>query len=279
MTPALAVGFAVAGAVGYGFASVLQASAADRAHGTLRTVRDPRYLAGLALDLLAWLASLAALRVLPIYQVQATLAGSLAVTVLAARVMLAVRLRRSDLVAVAVTVAALAALAASAGPQHPAQLSGAGRLGLAAPAVLVGLAGWAAARARASGAAAVTAGLAFGGAALCARAVTLPDAPLRHLPATLASAAGNPLAWALLAYGGAGVLLYANALEHGPVGPVTALLWIAEVAAPSIVGVALLGDTVRPGWTPAAATALLASIAAAAILARPSTPTTGPRDA
>ncbi len=269
MTAAVAVGFAVAGAMGYGFASVLQASAAERARGTLRTVGDPRYLAGLVLDLLAWLASLAALRVLPVYQVQATLAGSLAVTVLAARVLLAARLRRSDLVAVAVTVAALAMLAASAGPQHPAQLSGAARLGLAAPAVLVGLAGWGAARARASGAAAVTAGLAFGGAALCARAVTLPDAPLRHLPATLAAAAGNPLAWALLAYGGAGVLLYAHALEHGAVGPVTALLWIAELTAPSIVGIALLGDTVRPGWTPAASTALLASIAAAVILARP----------
>jgi drug/metabolite transporter (DMT)-like permease len=277
---------ATAAAVGYGLASVLQASGASQAPGTLRTLRQPRYLAGVALDLLAWLASLAALRTLPVYQVQATLAGSLAVTVLAARLLLGTRLRAADITAVALTVAALAVLAAAAGPQHSSHLSGSGRLGLAAAAAPLALAGWATTRAAASApastgagagagaGAAIIAGLAFGGAALCARAITLPDDPLRHLSTALASAATDPLAWALAAYGGIGTLLYAYALEHAEVGPVSALLWIAEVTAPAIAGITLLGDSIRPGWTPAAGAALLATIAAAAVLAgRPRQPT------
>ena len=73
--------------------------------------------------------------------------------------------------------------------------------------------------------------------------------------------------WALVGYGATGVLLYAHALEHGQVTPVTALLWITEVIAPATVGVPLLGDTVRTGWLPAAAAAMAAAVGAAAVLA------------
>lgn len=69
------------------------------------------------------------------------------------------------------------------------------------------------------------------------------------------------------------MLLYADALQHGHVGAVTAGLWIAEVLAPSAVGIAILGDTVRTGWTPVALLAVAATVAAVAILA------TGPANA
>lgn len=265
--PAAALALAAAGAAGYGVASVLQAIGARRGSGTLRTLRDPVYLGGLGLDLLAWLASLLALRTLPVYQVQAVLAGSLAVTVVAARVVLAARLRPLDVAAIAVTVVALAALAASSGPQHPAHLPDATRVGLAVAAVPVALAGWAAARLGPPSASGALAGLAFGGAALCARAVTLPANPPQNAAKTLATIAAEPLAWALAGFGVTGTLLYAYALEHGQVGPVTALLWIAEVIAPAGIGVALLGDTVRAGWSMVAATAVIATVAAAAVLA------------
>jgi hypothetical protein len=141
--PTVALAFAAMGATGYGIASVLQAIGARRGSGTLRTLRDPAYLGGLGLDLLAWLASPVALRTLPVYQVQAVLAGSLAITVAVARIVLAARLRAVDVAAVAVTVVALAALAVSSGPQHPVSLTEATRLGLAVAAVPVALAGWA----------------------------------------------------------------------------------------------------------------------------------------
>ncbi|OHV62283.1 hypothetical protein [Pseudofrankia sp. BMG5.36] len=113
---AVALAFAVAAAVSYGAGSIAQAEGARRAPDTLRALRHPLYLAGLGCDLLAWLASVAALRTLAVYQVQAILAGSLAVTVLGARVVLAARIRRRD--AAAVTVLALIVVAAAAGPQE-----------------------------------------------------------------------------------------------------------------------------------------------------------------
>ncbi|MET7402679.1 hypothetical protein ABZS66_55285 [Dactylosporangium sp. NPDC005572] len=261
--PAAALAFAAAAAAGYGVASVLQAAGARRATGLLQTLRAPAYLGGIALDLLAWLASLVALRTLPVYQVQAVLAGSLAVTVVVARLRLSARLRPVDVAAVAVTVAALVALAAAAGPQDEARPAGAVRLGLALTAIPVALAGWAGTRWGRPALNAALAGLAFGGAALCARAATLPADPLRGLP----ELASEPLVWALAAYGLTGMLLYADALEHGDVGPVTAVLWIVEVLAPSVVGVLALGDTVRPGWGVVAAVAVTATVAAAAVLA------------
>jgi drug/metabolite transporter (DMT)-like permease len=259
----VALGFAVAGAVGYGAASVSQALAARRSTGTLHTLRQPLYLAGLGCDLLAWLASLVALRTLAVYQVQAVLAGSLAVTVLGARVVLAARLRRRDSVAVAVTVLALAVLALSAGPQDQIQPSGAVRFGLVTAAVLVAVCGWVAARVGSPGASAALAGLAFGGAALCARALPLSG----DVPAVLGALAVDPLTWGLVGFGVTGMLLYTHALQHGQVGPVTAVLWIVEVIAPSVIGVAVLHDMVRDGWAPCAVVAVLATTAAAAVLA------------
>jgi drug/metabolite transporter (DMT)-like permease len=259
----VALVFAVAGAVGYGAASVSQALAARRSTGTLHTLRQPLYLAGLGCDLVAWLASLVALRTLAVYQVQAVLAGSLAVTVLGARVVLAARLRRRDGVAVAVTVLALVVLALSAGPQDQIQPSGAVRFGLVAAAVLVAVCGWVAARAGSPGVSAALAGLAFGGAALCARALPLSG----DVPAVLGALATDPLTWGLVGFGVTGMLLYTHALQHGQVGPVTAVLWIVEVIAPSVIGVAVLHDTVRDGWAPYAVAAVLATTAAAAVLA------------
>ena len=267
VAPAVALGFAVAGAVGYGAGSVSQALAARRSTGTLHTLRQPLYIVGLGCDLLAWLASVVALQTLAVYQVQAVLAGSLAVTVLGARVVLAARLRRRDGAAVVVTVLALVVLALSAGPQEQIQPSGAVRFGLVTAAVLVAVCGWVAARAGSPGASAALAGLAFGGAALCARALPLSVPATRDAPAVLGVLAADSLTWGLVGFGVTGMLLYTHALQHGQVGPVTAVLWIVEVIAPSVIGVAVLHDAVRGGWAPYAVVAVLATTAAAAVLA------------
>jgi drug/metabolite transporter (DMT)-like permease len=260
-----ALGFAVLGAIGYGSASVLQAVGVARGAGGLSTFANPAYLLGLGLDLLAWLVSLVALRTLPVYQVQSILAGSIAVTVLLAWWFLGHRLSRFETVAIGVTIGALAVLGASSGPQPVARLGSAAGLGLALAALGVaalGLAAVAAGRPTLTGA---IAGLAFGGAALCARAVSVPEPLFSH--SGLTDLATDPLAYGLLGYGITGMLLYAQALEDGAVGPVTAMLWIAEVVAPSIVGVLLLGDSARAGWLPATVLALIAAVLAAGALA------------
>ena len=59
-----------------------------------------------------------ALRELAVYLVESVLAGSLALTVVAARLFLASRLRKRDTAAVVATLFALMVLAMSAGPQE-----------------------------------------------------------------------------------------------------------------------------------------------------------------
>lgn len=264
---AWAIALAVASAVGYGLASVIQAAGVKSATGTVAGVRQPVYLGGLALDLVAWATSLVALRSLPVYQVQSILAGSLAVTALAARAFLRAPLRRRDVAAIAVAVVCLAAIAASSAAHPAAEVPPATRWAIAAVSLPVTLLGVWAARRAFPALAGVVAGLAFGGTALCSRAATVPAHPLEDVATTIGVLGRDPLVYALAVYGVSGVLLYANALRNGSVGPVTALLWIAEVVAPALVGIWLLGDQVRQGWSAVAVVAVVGIIAAAGVLA------------
>ncbi|GAB3083005.1 hypothetical protein [Phycicoccus sp. Root101] len=254
----LALLAALVGTLGYGAGSVLQSVGASRASG-VAVARQPTYVAGLAFDAVAWMGSLVALRQLPLFAVQALLAGSLAVTVVLARLVLGVRVRRREGVAAAVITAALVVLAAGAGPlsavRPPRPFSPVMLVSLGVLAVATVLAGR---RAR-STELAVLGGVAFSGAALCARAA--------HGSGDWASLLHEPLAWAVLGYGALGMIGYTGALEHGSVGPATAILWVVEVALPAVVGVWVLGDAVRPGWAAPAVLALLLALGACVVLA------------
>ena len=263
----VALASAIFGAFSYGAGSILQAVGAGRSAGTVRTLGHPLYLLGVGCDLLAWAGSLVALRELAVYQVQSVLAGSLAVTVVAAWLFLSSRLRRRDVAAVAVTIGALTILAMSAGPQGHVEASTGLRIGFCVAALATALIGWCATKVASPGVVAALAGLSFGGSALSGRALMLPPAPAEHLAATALAIVTEPLVAALVTFAVTGMLLYTNALQHGQVGPVTAVLWVGEVVAPSAVGLALLGDTVRPGWDLASAIAGLVVVGAAVVLA------------
>jgi hypothetical protein len=57
-------------------------------------------------------------------------------------------------------------------------------------------------------------------------------------------------------------------LTAGHVGAVTAAMWVAQVVVPALVGVVLLGDHVRHGWTAPAVLALVTATTATVALAR-----------
>jgi hypothetical protein len=263
----VALTFAIFGAFSYGAGSILQAVGAKRSSGTVRTLAHPLYLIGVGCDVLAWAGSMIALRELPVYQVQSVLAGSLAVTVVAARMFLASRLRGRDVFAVVVTIGALTVLAMSAGPQEHVSATSGIRIGFCAAALATALIGWAATKIGSPGIVAALAGLAMGGAALSGRALALPEQPMADLGASALAIVTEPLTAAVLTFSAAGMLLYTQALQHGDVGPVTAVLWISEVVAPSAVALAVLGDTVRAGWDLWAAIAGLVTVGAAVLLA------------
>ncbi|MER6669394.1 hypothetical protein ABT256_32895, partial [Amycolatopsis japonica] len=142
-------------ACAYGVASVMQAIAAKATSGAedrvdprllVRVLRQWKFVAGLALDVIGFVAQVAALRVLPLFVVQAALAGSLAVTAVAART-LGVRLGRREWTAVAVVCAGLALLGMSA-ESEGSEPTGLGfRLVLIGAVVVLGTAGMFAGRA------------------------------------------------------------------------------------------------------------------------------------
>jgi hypothetical protein len=253
----IALTITVFGALCYATAAILQAVAARRTTSTVKALSHPLYLAGIGFDMLAWIGSIIALRELAVYVVESILAGSLAVTVVAARFVLKSRLRGRDVAAVAASLGALTMLALSAGPQHDVVATTELRLAFCAAAVTAAVVGWSATKIGSPGLAAAVGGLCLGGAALTGRA--LPGAPL--------DIATDPLTAALLTFAVTGMMMYAHALQIGQVGPVTAVHWTAEVIAPSAVALLFLGDAVRPGWETPAAIAGLVTVAAAVLLA------------
>lgn len=75
------------------------------------------------------------------------------------------------------------------------------------------------------------------------------------------------MTWLVVAYGVIGAVMYARSLERGPIGPATAALWVVEVVVPGLLGVAVLGDTVRPGWDLAALLGVALAVGACVVLA------------
>jgi hypothetical protein len=252
----VALGIVVFGAFSYATASILQAVAARRCNGTVQTMRHPFYLLGILCDMLAWVGSMIALRELAVYVVESVLAGSLAITVIAARFILKSRLRPRDVSAIIISLTALTVLSLSAGQQEDVHASNTMRWAFCTAAVCVVIVGVALTKlAVPAGAIAAVGGLCLGSAALVGRALPMDDALT------------DPLTLALLTFAFTGMLLYANALGRGEVGPVTAIHWTFEVVVPSAIALFLLGDTVRPGWGMAATIAGAVTVASAVLLA------------
>jgi drug/metabolite transporter (DMT)-like permease len=262
---------ALVAAVSYGIASVLQAVAARRTTRSegfdpgllVRLGGQLPYLAGLGLDLLGFVASLAALRRLPLFFVQSAIAGSVGVTAVVAVLVLGVRLQRRETAALAALGLGLVLLAVAARPESAAPLPAPARWGLLAG-VLV-LVGYGAAMARVAGTAgaaglAVGAGLGFGGVGIAARTIAVPD-PWWQLTT-------DPLGWAIVGYGVLAILLFGTALQRGSVTTASALTFAVETVVPAVIGIALLGDRPRPGYAPLALGGFLLTLGGAVLLAR-----------
>ncbi|MEV4598324.1 DMT family transporter [Amycolatopsis sp. NPDC049253] len=261
---------ALLSAVAYGVASVMQAVAAkatpDAGAGVdprllLRVLRQWKYVAGLGLDVLGFVAQIAALHVLPLFVVQATQAASLAVTAVAARVF-GVRLGAREWAAVVVVCAGLALLGSSAQSEGSDQVGLGFRLALAGAVVVLGLAGIVAGKAGRrvrTPALGLIAGLCFGLVAVAGRII--PSlAPLDLLT--------DPALYLVAVSGGMAMLFYATALQRGSVTTSTAMMVLGETVLPSLIGVVLLGDRTRPGFVIVAVAGFVLAVTAALALAR-----------
>lgn len=270
-----ALGCAVVAALSYGIGSVMQAAAARKAERRanldpmllVRLVRELTYVGGLALDLLGFVASVVALRTLPLFVVQSAVAASVGVTAIAASVAFGVRLLRYERVALVMLMFGFALLAVSARPERAASIGSAGQWILVCGVVVVVAAGAFSARLddrRAGIGLALCAGLSWAGTGIAARVLQMPSPPWRLLI--------DPVALCLAAYGILGVLLFATALQRGSVTAAAALVFTVETVVPSLLGVAFLGDRARAGFALVAALGFVATLGASIALARRSEP-------
>lgn len=262
---------ALAAALCYGVATVLQALGARRTAST--SGLDPRVLVralgqwpfvlGTGLDLAGYVCQFVALRQLPIFAVEAAQSANLAVTAVLAVPVLGARLHSREWGAVAAVCAGLALLGVSAGHEGPAHTHAAFRWSLLGGVALLGLAGrhcarltepW---RSRLLG---LLSGLGFGLIALATRVITdlSPSALVR-----------DPACYALLAGAALTFLLYTVALQGGVVTAVAAALVVGETVLPAAVGIVFLGDHSRPGpYVPLALIGFVLAVAGAIALSR-----------
>ncbi|MEO7069275.1 MAG: hypothetical protein ABI131_02165 [Nostocoides sp.] len=267
---------ALLAAVAYGIATVAQAvgvrrlAALPRPRGIAAVVRAGwPYAAGLSLDLAGFLASISALRRLPLFLVQSAVASSIAVTAVLGAVVLGHRLSRRERLAVAGVVAGLALLAVTA-VSGPATRPGRG-FGLSVTLSLVVVAGllvWGVThrgQATSVPALSVAAGLAFGVVGVAARTLAVPH-PLWHLVL-------HRHVWLLAVAGVLGTIAYAVALERGSVTSVAAICFSVETLLPAAVGLVWLGDGVRAGWWPVTALGFAATLGGCLTLAGRAEPT------
>ncbi|HWD83370.1 MAG TPA: hypothetical protein VG497_30930 [Kribbella sp.] len=254
---------ALAAAVAYGLASILQASAAgsSRDASAHDVVLKPRFVLGMVLDLVGFGAQVAALQVLPLFVVQSALAASLAVTAVAART-LGIRLGRREWLAVGVVCLGLALLGVSAGSEGNPVVGHGFRwaLGVAVAVLALARVSMLLVPRRLHGPLlGLIAGLGFGVVAVSGRIIpSLRPADLVTEPATYTAIAGGTLA----------MLGYAAALQRGGVTTATAMLVVGETVFPTLVGLLLLGDRARPGYAVVAVCGFVLAIAAALALAR-----------
>ncbi len=254
--------------VSTGFASVIEAIGARRATAapggseTMATLRNPIYLSGLGVDLLGFVAAVAAMQHLPMFVVQAAVAGSVGVTALVVA-KLGTPLTRVSIAALVAMIMGLALLAVSAAPEgvQPLPTFWAWMLVLAGlPIALLGLFCL-----RTSGrtrqiSLAVVSGVAFTVVAIAARTLDLPDG--------LGGWFISPNILAIVVNGLIGTACFAAALEHGSVTTTAAVMFTTETVLPSVIGLTLLDDDVRAGFLPLAALGFGLAVGGAVLLAR-----------
>ena len=263
------LGAAVA-AIAYGTATVLQAIGVQRMAAIpdgaalwTRLVAGRLYAFGLILDVLGFLASVASLRMLPLFLVESAVASSVAVTAVLAVLVLDLRLRHAEITALAVIGVGLVLLAVSAEPgpaHHAGAVAGWVLLGTAALVALMLLIGLRDANsARASLILATAAGAGYGLVGIAARALEVRHPWWRT--------AADPVLWALLAQGALAVIAYGFALHRGRVTTVAAITMVVETVFPAIVGLVFLGDAVRDHLTLLAVIGFVATLAGSLALA------------
>ena len=254
----------------YGVATVFQAMGARRVEGSegvdprllMRVLGSLPFLLGTAMDGVGLIFNLYALRKLPLFEVQGIVNTNLAVTAVAAGLLLHIRLTRNDKIAVAAVVGGLILLGIAAGPEGTGTFSSVGRWTLLGVSLFLAVTALVLGNVYKSAHPAVlgtVAGFLFGVFGLAVR--ILPSVE----PAQLVT---DPAAYAAVIASVTGFLFFTTALQRGSVNATAAALVVGETAVPALIGVTLLGDSARPGYGLVGVFGFLLAVGGALALAR-----------
>jgi drug/metabolite transporter (DMT)-like permease len=225
-------------------------------------LRERAILEALALNLVGFGFHLVALWHIPLFVAQTGIASSLAITAVLSVRVFGNKLSLVDWAAIASVCLGLGLLAGAAGSAGTGKEPARGDTGLTVAVVLLVILAFLATRVPGDVGAALiglVAGLGFALVSIAARLV--PEI-------TPYSVLTSPATYGLAISGGLGFFLYSLALQRGSVMTATAPMIVMQTATPAAIGVLLLGDTIRPGWSLAAAAGLILSGAGATALAR-----------
>jgi drug/metabolite transporter (DMT)-like permease len=267
---------AVFAALAYGTASVLQARGAQSVddtgagpgeapslRSTIAAMLTVAFIAGMALDGIGFLGNLVAARMIPLFLAQPIVSANLVVTVVLATIVLKAKLSQRDWIAIGVVVVALVLLGFAAGDEgrkHEWWLHWAV---LIAAVIILGLG--AAILPRMQSRVAVLAGLSggvlFGVLAVAVRILDGLD------PFDLGELFTDPALYAIILAGPGGFYMFTVALQKGAVSAASASLVVGETVVPGVIGIVVLGDTVREGWGPVAVIAFIAAVIGAVVVA------------
>lgn len=248
----------------YSGGALLQASGARRATRRRPAAVQPRFLAGLAMDLVAWLFAAVALRTVPVFAVQAVIGGSIALTAVIAARLIGARLPTPSRVAVGACLLGLVLVAASAGGEKPPVASRGVDVVLVLTVLVLAVAVLVLRQGRYPWPLAAVSGVGFGGIALSVRAAHVQTGESLDPVALLA----QPSTYLIAGFWVVGMVGYTAALTRGDVGPITAVFTVTQVVVPGVIGIQLLGDPVRPGWGWAFVLGLAAAVAGTVVLAK-----------
>jgi drug/metabolite transporter (DMT)-like permease len=244
--------------------ALLQAEGARRATRARPAAIQPRYLAGMFLVLVGWGCAVMALRVLPVFAVQAVIGGTIALTAVVGARLIGARLPIATRLAVAACLAGLVLVAASAGSEQPPVHRPGVDVVLLASLLLLAVAVLVLRQGKHAWPLALLSGLGFGGGAVSVRAAHVQTGDGLDLALLL----GQPSTYLVVGFWLVGMVGYTAALSRGDVGAVTAVFTVSEVLVPGMVGIQLLGDPVRPGWGWVLAIGLALALAGTVVIAK-----------
>ncbi|WP_242625261.1 hypothetical protein [Krasilnikovia cinnamomea] len=255
----------------YGVANLLQSIAAARTtvHHTfdpsllVRLASHRTYVLGLICQVLGFVLAFLARRDLPLFLVQASVAAGLGVTALLGVLVLKWVLPRAEIALLGLLLAGITALVLAAEPAPARPLGAAAVIALAVTLVALAVLGFFAVRLHGALGSVVLgslAGIGFSAAAIAARPLASEHSVTGYL--------GNPLLYLLIAHSLVGQLLLGLAMQRGSTTAAVAAMDAAGAVPAAIVGLLLLGDRIYPGREWMAAVGFVVTLAAVLGLTR-----------